>query len=615
MAGTGVAAKLARVPKRINRWAVTDLHQLLHDRFGFSSFRGVQEEVVERTVAGLHTLAVMPTGAGKSLCYQLPALARHGTAIIISPLIALMQDQVRSAESFGIHAAALTSASEDPRAVRDALRDGQLDLLYVAPERATTDGFAHLLQEADIALFAIDEAHCVSEWGHDFRPDYRLLLPLLDQHREVPRLALTATADKRTRADVLVQLGIPADGLIVAGFDRPNIRYHVRHREGSAKQVGALMKAEPGPGIVYVPSRNAADKLAVQLDDPTRRVLPYHAGLESNVRRRNQEVFVASEEMVMAATIAFGMGIDKPDVRFVAHAGVPKSIEAYYQETGRAGRDGDPAEAWLFWGAEDFSRARRRIETEVEPARRPQERERLNALAAFVETATCRRAILLKHFGEDPPEQCGNCDNCLDPPATIDVTTVAQKLLSAAFRTEMRFGVAHLAAVLGGDDNEKVRQFGHHRLSVFGIMDGDELALVRPVARSLMARDALRADEYGGLSFGPGAKPILKGEQLLVIAVPPKRSRRSRTSGAELPHDPLFEALRSWRRDRAKQQSVPPYVIFHDSTLRDVAARKPTSLRELSAIEGIGDTKLERHGESLLAAVARAMERDDAPAA
>ena len=594
---------------------MTGVSQLLHDRFGFSHFRGVQEQVVDRAIAGRHTLAVMPTGAGKSLCYQLPALARRGTGIVISPLIALMQDQVRSAEGFGIRAAALTSVSEDPRAIRDALRDGKLDLLYVAPERATTEGFARLLQEADISLFAIDEAHCVSEWGHDFRPDYRLLLPLLDQHLEVPRLALTATADRRTRADILVQLGIPEDGLIVAGFDRPNIRYHVRHREGAGKQVKQLMAAQPGPGIVYLPSRNATDKLAAQLDEPGRRVLPYHAGLEPGVRARNQSAFVASEQTVMAATVAFGMGIDKPDVRFVAHAGIPKSIEAFYQETGRAGRDGDPAEAWLFWGAEDFARARRRIETEVEPDRRAGERERLNALAALVETATCRRAILLRHFGEAPPEQCGNCDNCLDPPETVDVTETARKLLSAAFRTEMRFGVAHLAAVLGGDDNEKVRQFGHHRLSVFGIMDAEELALVRPVARSLLARDALRTDEYGGLSFGPGAKAILKGDAKLQIAVPTRRQRQSRRGKADYPHDPLFEALRAWRRDRAKEQNVPPYVIFHDSTLREVAAAKPSSLSALSRIEGIGDTKLERHGESLLDALARAMERDDATAA
>ena len=591
------------------------LEALLHERFGFSAFRGVQRDVVERAVAGKHTLAVMPTGAGKSLCYQLPALERRGTGIVISPLIALMHDQVRSADAFGVRAAALTSLSADPRGIRDALRDGDLDLLYVAPERATTEDFQRLLEEMPIALFAIDEAHCVSEWGHDFRPDYRLLLPLLDQHRDVPRLALTATADRRTRNDILVQLGIPEDGMIVAGFDRPNIRYHVRPRDGIGSQLKILLKDQPGPGIVYATSRNATEKLAEQLGSSSRRALAYHAGLDGTVRQRNQAAFVASEDMVMAATVAFGMGIDKPDVRFVAHAGIPKSIEAYYQETGRAGRDGDPAEAWLYWGAEDFARARRRIETEIEPGRRPAERDRLNTLAAFVEAATCRRAILLRHFGEEPAEACGNCDNCLDPPATIDVTEVARKLLSAAFRTEMRFGIAHLAAVLGGDDNEKVRQFGHHKLSVFGIIDAEELALVRPVARSLQARDALRADDYGGLSFGPGAKAILKGDAALIIAVPPKRVRRVRGTSPDMPHDPLFEALRSWRRDRAKELGVPPYVIFHDSTLRDVAAKRPASLRALSAIDGIGDTKLERHGESLLEALGDAMETGDATAA
>ncbi len=595
---------------------MSDPLQLLHDRFGFSAFRGVQDQVVERTMAGLHTLAVMPTGAGKSLTYQLPALARPGTGIVISPLIALMHDQVRSAEGFGIRAAALTSVSEDPRAIRDALRDGQLDLLYVAPERASGEGFAQLLQEAEIALFAIDEAHCVSEWGHDFRPDYRLLRPLLDRFRNVPRLALTATADRRTCADILAQLGIPEDGLIIAGFDRPNIRYHVVPRDGLPGQLKALLNTHGGPGIIYATSRASTEKIAEQLGKGGRPARAYHAGLEGAVRQRNQSAFVASEDMVIAATIAFGMGIDKPDVRFVAHAGTPKSIEAFYQETGRAGRDGDPAEAWLFWGADDFARARRRIETEVEVARRPGERERLNALAGFVEAATCRRAILLRHFGEDPPERCGNCDNCIDPPATIDVTEVARKILSAAFRTEMRFGVAHLAAVLGGDDNEKVRQFGHHRLTVFGIMNADELALVRPVARSLLARDALRSDDYGGLSFGPGAKSILKGEETLVIAIPPKRVRKSRDRrGAEHPQDPLFEALRAWRRERAREMSVPPYVIFHDSTLRSVASEKPSSLGALSRIEGIGDTKLERHGESLLAALGEAMENEHGSAA
>src|SRR5207248_1787100 len=361
-----------------------------------------------------------------------------------------------------------------------------------------------------------------------------------DDHPDVPRLALTATADRRTRADILTQLGILEDGLIVAGFDRPNIRYLVRHREQTGKQLRELLAAQPGPAIVYTPSRDKAEKVAEVLGRNGRPSLPYHAGLEPQVRARNQSAFVVSEDMVIAATIAFGMGIDKPDVRFVAHAGIPKSIEALYQETGRAGRDGDPAEAWLFWGAEDFARARQRIETEVAPDRRAGERERLNTLAAFVEAPTCRRAILLRHFGEDPPESCGNCDNCLDPPATIDATEIARKLLSAAFRTEMRFGVGHLADVLAGNDNEKVRSFGHHRLSVFGIATPDELQLVRAAARALIARDALRADAYGGLSFGPGAKPILKGEESLTIATPPPRRRKSRRS-SEGPTDPLVE--------------------------------------------------------------------------
>ena len=582
---------------------------ILHSVFGHAAFRGVQGQVIDRVMAGQHSLAVMPTGAGKSLCYQVPAVARAGTAIVISPLIALMHDQIRSAQAHGLKAAALTSVSEDPGAIREALQAGDLDLLYAAPERVSTEGFARLIGEVPLALFAIDEAHCVSEWGHDFRPDYRLLRPVLEQHPEVPRLALTATADARTRADILAQLGIPEEGMIIAGFDRPNIRYHVRPRDGLGAQLKAVLAAQPGAGIVYAPSRTGTEKIAEQLSGGGRTALAYHAGLEPQVRSRNQSAFVASEDMVMAATVAFGMGIDKPDVRFVAHAGIPKSIEAYYQETGRAGRDGDPAEAWLFWGAEDFARARRRIESEIEEARRPGERERLNVLAAFVEAATCRRAILLRHFGEEPPETCGNCDNCLNPPETLDVTAVARKLLSAVFRTEMRFGVAHLAAVLGGDDNEKVRQFGHHQLSVFGIANADELAMVRPVARALLARDALRADDYGGLSFGPSAKAILKGEVPVVIAVPPAKTRKPRRGRPEQgPHDPLFEALRTWRRETAKEAGVPPYVIFHDSTLRAVVAEGPRSLAKLAHIEGVGETKLARYGEGLLGALHAAQE-------
>lgn len=580
------------------------VHDLLKNIFGFDHFRGVQEDVIGRVMAGQDTLAVMPTGAGKSLCYQLPALAREGTAIIVSPLIALMHDQIRAAEALGIQAASLTSADSDRETVIARLRNGGLNLLYVAPERATTEHFRRLVQGLPLALIAIDEAHCVSEWGHDFRPDYRQLRVLLDEHSNVPRLALTATADRRTQTDILVQLGIPNDGLVVAGFDRPNIRYNVRPRDGIGGQLKQLLATQPGAGIVYAPSRDKAEKLAEGMATGGRPALAYHAGLDPALRKRNQAAFVSSEEMVMAATVAFGMGIDKPDVRFVAHAGIPKSIEAYYQETGRAGRDGEPAEAWLFWGAEDFARARQRIETEVEPARQQGERERLNALAAFTEAATCRRAILLRHFGEDPPETCGNCDNCLDPPATIDVTEVARKLLSAAFRTEMRFGVAHLAAVMGGDDNEKVRGFGHNRLSVFGIASPEEVALVRPVARALIARDALRADAYGGLSFGPAAKPILKGEENVTIAMPPPRKRASRRRGAEGPVDPLFEALRAKRRELAAESGVPPYVVFHDSTLREIAEAKPQSLSELARVQGVGEAKLKRYGDAMLAAVA-----------
>jgi ATP-dependent DNA helicase RecQ len=582
---------------------MADPRSILKTTFGFDSFRGVQEQVVDRVLAGQHSLAVMPTGAGKSLCYQLPALIRDGTALVISPLIALMHDQIRSARATGIRAASLTSADADREHTLQRLKDGELDLLYVAPERATGESFRRLIGRTALSLIAIDEAHCVSEWGHDFRPDYRQLRALLDDHGEVPRLALTATADARTRADILAQLGIPTDGLIIAGFDRPNIRYHVRPRDGISAQLKFLAGQQPGAGIIYAPSRDKAERIAEQMATANRPAVAYHAGLEPSLRARNQAAFVASEDMVIAATVAFGMGIDKPDVRFVAHAGIPKSIEAYYQETGRAGRDGEPAEAWLFWSGEDFALARRRIETEVEPERRAGERERLNALAALVETAECRRAILLRHFGEQPPQMCGNCDNCLDPPATIDATEVARKLLSAAFRTEMRFGVAHLAEVLAGNDSEKVRGLGHHRLSVFGIALPEELALVRPVARALIARDALRADAYGGLSFGPGAKPILKGEAKLVIAVPPKRRarRRDRDRG---PADPLFEALRETRRALAAEAGVPAYVIFHDSTLREIAAARPGNLAELAQVNGVGQAKLNRYGDAMLAAVA-----------
>jgi ATP-dependent DNA helicase RecQ len=579
---------------------VTSPLSILRETFGFQDFRGVQAAVIDRVLAGRHTLAVMPTGAGKSLCYQVPALARQGTALVVSPLIALMHDQIRAAEGFGIRAAALTSVDNNRAETVARLKAGALDLLYVAPERATGAGFRELIGRVPLALIAVDEAHCVSEWGHDFRPDYRLLKPLLDAF-DVPRLALTATADRRTREDILVQLGIPADGLVVAGFDRPNIRYHVRRREGLAGQLRALLAARPGPGIVYAPSREKTERLAAQLGQSGRPVLVYHAGLAPEVRAANQAAFVASEEMVMAATIAFGMGIDKPDVRFVAHAGLPKSIEAYYQETGRAGRDGEPAEAWLFWAAEDFVRARRRIETEVEEGRRVGERERLDALAAFVETPGCRRAVLLRHFGEDPPERCGNCDNCLEAPEVVDATEIARKLLSAVYRTGQSFGIGHIEKVLTGKADERVERHGHDRLSVFGIVEGEEARLIRPAARALQARGCLAVTEHGGMRLAGEARAILKGEQRVeIVAPPPKRRRRDRPGATHGADSPLFEALRARRRELAQAANVPPYVIFHDSTLREMAELKPTTLEALSRISGVGAAKLERHGAAFV---------------
>jgi len=578
--------------------------EALRQTFGYVQFRGRQEEVIARVMAGLDTLAVMPTGAGKSLTYQIPALCREGIGLVISPLIALMHDQVRSAEAAGIRAAALTSADDNRDETIERLRSGSLDLLYVAPERASTEGFRRLIERVKLALIAIDEAHCVSEWGHDFRPDYRLLRGLLEARGDVPRLALTATADRHTRDDILAQLGIPADGLILAGFDRPNIRYAITPRDGVGRQLALLLEENPGPGIVYAPTRDATEKLAAQLGAGGRPTRAYHAGLDPRVRAANQQAFVASEDMVMVATVAFGMGIDKPDVRFVAHAGLPKSIEAYYQETGRAGRDGEPAVTQLYWGAEDFARARRRIETDVEEGRRAGERQRLNAMAMLVEAPGCRRAILLGHFGEDPPPSCGNCDNCLHPPSGIDASVIARKLLSAAFRTEMRYGVTHLADVLAGRETERVLMLGHHRLSVFGIADEAEQKLIKPVARALLARDALRADDYGGLSFGPAAKAILKGEAPLPLVLPPERQRRRARKGAvDYPHDPLFETLRELRRDIARAQGVPPYVVFADATLREMATARPDSLAGLARISGVGAKKLENYGAAFLAAI------------
>ena len=590
---------------------MTDPLATLHTVFGFPEFRGVQRDVVDRVLAGANTLAVMPTGAGKSLTYQLPAVMMEGTCVVVSPLIALMHDQLRAAEAVGIRAATLTSVDENRAETRGRFLDGQLDLLYVAPERASGSDFRDLLSRGRVCLFAIDEAHCVSEWGHDFRPDYRLLRPLLDLFPQVGRLALTATADAHTRADILQQLGIAQDGLIVAGFDRPNIRYMISPKDNATRQIADLVAEQPGPGIVYAQTRAGTERLAEQLAKTGRAVRAYHAGLDPAVRAANQAAFVASENMVICATVAFGMGIDKPDVRFVAHAGLPKSIEAYYQETGRAGRDGDPAVAHLFWGADDFAKARQRI-GEVEPARQTGERTRLAALGALVETSGCRRKLLLAHFGDDSPDTCGNCDNCLNPPAGTDATQTARKFLSAVFRTGQMFGVGYIESILTGQSTERSLMNGHETLSVFGIVDGDEVALIKPVARALQTRDALRANPHGGLEFGPAAKAILKGEAEVSLVLAPKRERRRKGGAAGAAAnpvgDPLFEALRAKRRELAQEGGVPPYVIFHDSVLREMAAAKPASLDALGTISGVGARKLDAYGAAFLAVIREAME-------
>jgi ATP-dependent DNA helicase RecQ len=581
---------------------VADPLPVLQRVFGFNGFRGVQAEVVDRVLAGRRTLAVMPTGAGKSLCYQLPSVMMAGTCVVVSPLIALMHDQLRAAEAVGIRAGTLTSADQNRGETLARFRAGELDLLYIAPERASTGHFRDLLGEAKLSLFAIDEAHCVSEWGHDFRPDYRLLEPLMDAFPDVPRLALTATADAHTRADIVKQLGIPADGMIVSGFDRPNIRYSISPKANTTKQIADLIAATPGPGIVYAQTRAATEKLAEALAKTGRPTRAYHAGLDAPIRARNQADFVASEDMVICATVAFGMGIDKPDVRFVAHAGLPKSIEAYYQETGRAGRDGDPSVAHLFWGAEDFARARQRI-GEVEPERQPGERQRLAALGALVETGGCRRRILLQHFGETLAEDCGNCDNCLGSPDAVDATETARKFLSAVFRTGQLFGATYVEQVLLGQSTDRSVDRGHEGLSVWGIVEGEEAALVKPVARALLLRDALRTNAHGGLEFGPAARALLKGEARLSIVIPPKRERRRRGEApvtANPADNPLFEALRARRRELAQAAGVPPYVIFHDSVLRDMAAQRPASRAALSILSGIGARKLDAYGDAFL---------------
>lgn len=590
---------------------IRDPLEALHSIFGFEGFRGPQEQVIGDVMAGRDVALVMPTGAGKSLCYQIPAICRPGCGIIVSPLIALMADQVRALTLAGVKAAALNSQSTDAAETMQAFRNGELDLLYVAPERAAMPGFRDLVQSAPVSLVAIDEAHCVSQWGHDFRPDYRRLKALADLLPGVPRLALTATADAMTRADICEQLGISQDALVVAGFDRPNIQYRAEAKNRPSEQLVSFVRTQGAvPGIVYCQTRKGAEQAADTLKAGGTKAWVYHAGLSAEERSGGQKAFQRTEAGVMCATVAFGMGIDKPDIRFVVHMGLPKSIEAYYQETGRAGRDGAPSTAMLFWGPQDVTLARQRIEQgEAEEARKNHELGQLKKLSGWAETLGCRRVPLLTHFGEVEPQPCGNCDNCLEAPATTDVTEAARKLLSAVYRTGQMFGLQHVAKVLRGESDEKVERFGHDKLGVFGI--GKDLAETQwlRLGRLLEASHGLERDaEHKGIRLGPDARAILKGEVPVAVRqsdwAPDRRRRRGAVAVAMPAADEgLFEKLRAWRRAQAEAEDVPAFVVLHDSALRSIAALRPGSRGELRAVPGMGDAKMQRFGDAILEVV------------
>ncbi|WP_127089681.1 DNA helicase RecQ [Aquabacter cavernae] len=596
---------------------VRDPAEVLRHVFGYEAFRGRQAEIVRHVTEGGDALVLMPTGGGKSLCYQIPALARQGTGIVVSPLIALMHDQVQALRQLGVRAAALNSALApgEARQVERALALGELDLLYVAPERLLTDGFLTLLQGARIALFAIDEAHCVSQWGHDFRPEYRQLTVLHERFPSVPRIALTATADGPTRREIVERLGLEEGRVFLSSFDRPNIRYRIAPKNQPRQQLRAFLDTHEGEaGIIYCMSRAKVEATAEALNTEGRVALPYHAGLSAEVRARHQDRFLKEDGIVMVATIAFGMGIDKPDVRFVAHLDLPKSVESYYQETGRAGRDGLPSETLMLYGMEDVAKLVQFVDASDAPdARKRVERAKLDALIGLCETASCRRTVMLAYFDETLPEPCGNCDTCLEPVRTYDGTERVRKLLSCVYRTGERFGAVHVVDVLIGNTNDKVAKFGHEALSTFGIGKDVSREEWRAIVRQVVSLGLLNVDVegHGALGLTESCRPVLRGERTVELKAE-ARTRPARVSGGgrapraalDDPGDEaLYQKLRALRLDLARAQGVPPYVIFHDATLMEIARVRPRSLAAFGDVSGVGEAKLERYGPQFLEVV------------
>jgi ATP-dependent DNA helicase RecQ len=604
--------------------------RVLREVFGYPTFRGRQREIIDQVLAGGDALVLMPTGGGKSLCYQIPALLRAGTGVVVSPLIALMQDQVAALREAGVRAAALNSSMGwgEIQAVERQARLGELDLLYLAPERLLTERCLQLLDAMPLALFAIDEAHCVSQWGHDFRPEYIELAVLATRYPRVPRMALTATADASTRREIVERLHLASARSYVSSFDRPNIRYRIADKDNPRKQLLRFIRDEHGndSGIVYCLARATVDETAALLARNGVNALPYHAGLDARTRERHQDRFIRDDGIVMVATIAFGMGIDKPDVRFVAHIDMPKSIEGYYQETGRAGRDGLPADAWMVYGLADVVQQRRLIEqSEAAGEWKRIAMGKLDAVLGLCEASGCRRVRLLDYFGE-AAEPCGNCDNCLEPPEAWDGTEVAQKLMSCIFRTRSAsgfgFGAQHIIDILRGNRTDKVEQFGHDRLSTFGIGADFDVAQWRSVLRQLVMLRLVQVDSerYGVLQLTSGSREVLRGERRLSLRRPSERaaSRRGGRRKADdtrmpippgvddTPHENLYQALRGWRLEIARAHNVPAYTVFHDATLLEIARRLPRSLDALHAVSGVGAAKLERYGAELLALVERA---------